>query len=121
MSYTMNIGVMYMKTISERIKELRETKNLTSKDLCALLDINPSTYSKLENDKKSIDVDELKKISEFYAVSADYILGIASPKTDIIAYMKRDKNLEDADIKEVQMILSMMDEAVTFKNMRSRI
>lgn len=110
-----------MKTISERIKELREKKNLSSKDLCSLLDFNPSTYSKLENEKKSIDVEELKKISEFYGISADYILGIDAPKSDIIAYMKKDKNLGDEDIQEIQMILSMMDEAVTFKNMRSRI
>ena len=110
-----------MALISERIRELRENKNLNSKDLCTILEFNPSTYSKLENNKKSIDVEELKKISEFYDVSADYILGIDEPKIDIIAYMKKDKELDDNNIKEVEMILSMMDEAVVFNDMRSKI
>ncbi|QNU67171.1 helix-turn-helix domain-containing protein [Ruminiclostridium herbifermentans] len=110
-----------MTLISDRIRELRENKKISSKDLCSILNFNPSTYSKLENNKKSIDVEELKKISEFYNVSADYILGIDKPKNDIIAYMKKDKELDDNDIKEVQMILSMMDEAIAFNEIRSRI
>ena len=110
-----------MTLISDRIRELRENKKLSSKDLCSILDFNPSTYSKLENNKKSIDVEELKKISEFYDVSADYILGIDEPKIDIIAYMKKDKELDDKDIKEVEMILSMMDEAIAFNDVRSKI
>lgn len=110
-----------MKTIGKRIKELRESKNLSSKDLCSFIDINTSTYSKLENDKKSIDVEELKKLINFYNVSADYILGTNNVQEDIIMYMKRDKNLDDSDIEEIQIILSMMDEAITLKNMREQI
>ncbi|WP_054870962.1 helix-turn-helix domain-containing protein [Caloranaerobacter sp. TR13] len=110
-----------MKTIGERIRKLRESKGLNAKELCSLLDINPSTYSKLENDKKSIDVEELRKITSFYNVSADYILGINKVQEDIVMYMKRDKNLDNSDIEEIQMILSMMDEAITLKNMRERI
>ncbi|WIV13242.1 helix-turn-helix transcriptional regulator [Proteiniborus sp. MB09-C3] len=110
-----------MKTIGEKIKELRESKDLSAKDLCAFIDINTSTYSKLENDKKSIDVEELKKLTNFYDVSADYILGTNDIQEDIVMYMKRDKNLNNSDIEEVQMILSMMDEAITLQNMRERI
>lgn len=110
-----------MKTIGERIRELRESKGLNAKDLCSSLNINPSTYSKLENDKKSIDVEELRKLTSFYNVSADYILGINNVQEDIVMYMKRDKNLDNSDIEEIQMILSMMDEAITLKNMRERI
>lgn len=110
-----------MKTIGEIIRELRESKNLNSKDLCIALGFNSSTYSKLENDKKSIDVDELRMLSQFYEISADYILGINEPKTDIVMYMQIDKNLGNEDISEIQMILTMMDEAVTLQNMKMRI
>jgi transcriptional regulator with XRE-family HTH domain len=110
-----------MKTIGERIKELRESKDLSAKDLCSFIDINTSTYSKLENDKKSIDVEELKKLTKFYNVSADYLLGTNDTQEDIVMYMKRDKNLNNSDIEEIQMILSMMDEAITLQNMRERI
>ena len=110
-----------MKTIGERIKELRESKGLNSKELANILDINTSTYSKLENNKKSIGVEELKKITDYFSVSADYILGTNESKEDIIVYMKRDKNMSDEDISEVQMILSMMDEAITLSSMKKRI
>ena len=110
-----------MNSIGERIQGLRESKGLSAKELCSFLDINPSTYSKLENDKKSIDVEELRKITKYYDISADYILGIDDNQEDTILYMKRDKDLTDEDIEEVQMAISMMDEAVTLKNMLERI
>ena len=110
-----------MKTIGERIRELREFKDLSAKDLCSFIGINASTYSKLENDKKSIAVEELKKLINFYDISADYILGTNNVQEDIVMYMKREKNLNNTDIEEIQMILSIMDEAITLKNMRERI
>ncbi|MCT4606638.1 MAG: helix-turn-helix domain-containing protein [Marinisporobacter sp.] len=110
-----------MKTIGERIKELREAKGLNSKEIANMLDINTSTYSKLENNKKSIGVLELRKITEYFSVSADYILGTNKPEADMVMYMKREKNMSEEDIEEVQMILSMMDEAITLFNMKKRI
>ena len=110
-----------MDSIGERIQGLRESKGLSARELCSFLDINPSTYSKLENDKKSIDVEELRKITKYYDISADYILGIDDNQEDTILYMRRDKDLTNEDIEEVQMAISMMDEAVTLKNMLERI
>lgn len=110
-----------MSTIGERIKDLRESKGISAKELAELLDINQSTYSKLENDKKSIAVSELKRITEFFEVTADYIIGTLKPEEDIVVYMKREKSMSDEDINEVQMILAMMDEAVTLYNMKKRI
>lgn len=109
-----------MKTIGSTIRNLREDRKLNSKDLCDALGFNTSTYSKLENDRKSIDVDELKAIAKFYGVSADYILGIDEPKTDIVMYMQRTKNLGDEDIAEINMILSMMDQAISLNEMKAR-
>jgi transcriptional regulator with XRE-family HTH domain len=110
-----------MNTIGERVKDLRESKGLSAKELAEILDINQSTYSKLENDKKSIAVSELKRISEFFGVTADYIIGTSKEEEDIVIYMKREKNMSDEDIDEVQMILSMMDEATSLYNIKKRV
>lgn len=110
-----------MNTIGDRIRELRESKGLNAKDLCVHLEINSSTYSKLENDKKSIDVDELQKLTGFYNVSADYILGIDRVQEDIVMYMSKNKNLDGKDIEEIQIVIAMMDEAIILKNMHDRI
>lgn len=110
-----------MNTIGKRIKNLREEKNLSAKEVAEFIDINQSTYSKLENDKKSISVSELKKITKFFGVSADNIIGTSKPNEDIIFYMKTEKNMLNEDINEIKIILSMMDEAMTLYNMKKRI
>lgn len=121
--YNMNTenGGINVRTIGERIRRLRESKGLSSKDLSNSLDINISTYSKLENDKKSIGVSELKKITEYFSVSADHILGIDKQENDMVVYMRKEKNMSKDDIEEVKMILSMMDEAVSILEMKKRI
>ncbi len=35
--------------------------------------------------------------------------------------MKREKNMSDEDINDVQIILSMMDEAMSLYNMKKRV
>lgn len=40
---------------------------------------------------------------------------------DMNLYMKNNKNMSEEDIAEVQMIISMMDEAITLFNMKKRI
>lgn len=109
-----------MSTIGQRIRELREGRKITSKDLAQALDINPSSFSKLENDKKSIDAEELRKLSQYFNVSADFILGI-NHEEDLVLYMKENKNLNDAEIEEIKNVIDMMDEAVSIHNMRKRI
>lgn len=110
-----------METVADRLKELREKQAISSKDLCAALDFNTSTYSKLENGKKSIDIDELRKLTKYYSTTADYILGIEKRPKDVVAYMKTDKNLEENDIYEVKKILSMMDDAIILKKIKAKI
>ena len=92
-----------MESIGYRIKSLRENSGLTAKELAEKLNINPSTLSKLENDKKSIDADEVRGLVNIFSVTADYILGIEN-KEDIVMYMKRDKNLSEADVSEIELI-----------------
>lgn len=106
-------------SIGNKLRELRESHGYTSKQVAELININPSTYSKLENDKKSIDIDELKSLTKLYKISADEILGI-DDEDDIIKYMKQDKQLNEDEIKEVTMIIDMMDEAVNLLNMLKR-
>lgn len=100
-----------MKSVGERIKKLRVEKGLTAKEISERLNINASTISKLENDKKSIDSDELKKYASFFSTSADFILGLDTSADDVVMCMKRDKNLEESDIKDIQFIMDLMDEA----------
>lgn len=59
----------------ERIRDLREDRDLKQKDLAKLLSVDQSTYSDYENDRINIPIEQLIKIADFYNVSIDYIVG----------------------------------------------
>ena len=57
-----------------RLKELREDKDLYQKDIAKLIQIDQSNYSKYELEKISIPLDALKRLASFYDTSIDYLL-----------------------------------------------
>ena len=57
-----------------RLKELREDKDLFQKDIAEYLKIDQSNYSKYELEKISIPLEYLKMLADFYNTSTDYIL-----------------------------------------------
>lgn len=57
-----------------RLKELRENKDLYQRDLAEFLKIDQSNYSKYELEKINIPIDTLKKLADFYETSTDYLL-----------------------------------------------
>lgn len=62
-----------------RIRDLREDRDLTQKQVAAILNCDQSLYSKYERNKRMIPLDFLMKLAEFYDVSLDYLVG----KSDI--------------------------------------
>lgn len=63
-----------MHTISSRIKELREKKNLTQQALANLLNISHQSISKWERNESTPDVESIIFLSKIFQVSTDYIL-----------------------------------------------
>lgn len=61
----------------ERIRNLREDNDLTQKELAKILNCSQQVYSNYELGQRDIPTDVLIKISKFYNVSTDYILGIS--------------------------------------------
>ena len=60
-----------MKT---RIRNLREDKDLTQKSLSEFLNISQVAYSYYELNKRSIPVELLSKLADFYDTSVDYLI-----------------------------------------------
>ncbi len=63
--------------IFKRIRDLREDKDLTQKDLAEALSCSQQVYSNYELGQRDIPTDILIKLSKFHNVSVDYILGIS--------------------------------------------
>ena len=60
----------------ERIKNLRLDHDKTQKEIAEILETGHSYYAKYENGHRPLPIDRLKKLCEYYGVSADYILGL---------------------------------------------
>lgn len=59
----------------KRIRELREDKDLTQKQIAVILCCSQRIYSNYERGEVNIPVEILIKLADFYEVSTDYILG----------------------------------------------
>lgn len=63
---------------AQRIRDLREDKELTQKDIANLLNTDQSYYAKYENEIRPLPIEHLITLCKFYKISADYILGFTN-------------------------------------------
>ena len=61
----------------KRIRDLREDKDLSQKELATALSCSQQVYSNYELGQRDIPTDILIKLSAYHNVSVDYILGIS--------------------------------------------
>ena len=65
-----------MEVFAERLRELRRERNLSMKDFAKTIDATDAAVSNWENNVNQPKISYLKKISEKYGVSTDYLLGL---------------------------------------------
>ena len=69
----------------KRLKELRNEKKLSQKELGVVLKLSPSTIAMYETDQREPDTETIKIIAHFFDVSIDFLLGnsdIRNPYTE---------------------------------------
>ena len=57
-----------------RIKDLREDNDLTQNDISKILNISQVAYSYYELGKRSIPIEILSKLADYYNTSVDYLI-----------------------------------------------
>ncbi len=73
----------------QRIRDLREDRDITQTELAKYLQIHQTTYSDYEIGNLNVPIDILIKLAKFYNTSIDYIVGLTdnpnpyNPKTEI--------------------------------------
>ena len=65
---------------ADRIRALREDRDLTQTQIAQLLKVGQKTYSDYELGKTRIPVDSLIALAKLYNVSMDYISGISDKR-----------------------------------------
>ena len=75
--------------MNTRIRNLREDHDLTQKQLSKILNVSQVAYSYYELNKRSIPLELLSNLADFYNTSIDYLLY----RTDeILPYPKKNRN-----------------------------
>ena len=64
----------------QRLKDLREDKDLTQKQIATVLNTTPQQYSLWERGDREIPFHNAIKLSKFYGVTIDYIAGLTNKK-----------------------------------------
>ena len=64
----------------QRLKDLREDRDLGQSDIARLLHTTQPQYSRYETGERELPLRHLVTLAQFYSVSADYILGRTNDK-----------------------------------------
>lgn len=65
-----------MSIFAQRLRELRQEKGLSMKQLAKELNTTDAAVSNWENEIKEPKISYLKAIAQYFNVSADYLLGL---------------------------------------------
>ena len=87
----MSIGVMSTETIGEKLRHIREEKELPLRKVAALLDIDIAILSKMERGERRITKEVVLKLANIYDYNADDLL--VSYLSDKILYEIQDEDL----------------------------
>lgn len=91
----------------ENFKKLRKTRNLTQKEMGAKIGISKAVVSKYENGMGYPTYDVLIRIAQYFGVTTDYLLGVASGKTVDVS------TLTDSQIDTIHQLIAEFNKANT--------
>ena len=69
-----------MANYRERLKGIREDRDLTQAALGKLLNKSQQGYNHIETGRAELKIDDLIKLCKFYNLSADYLIGLTDKK-----------------------------------------
>ena len=81
-----------MKKYTERLRELREDRDISQREIAVILNCTQTAYGKWENGKRDIKIDDLITLAKYYNVSLDYIAGLTNNPTPQWTYQKTINN-----------------------------
>lgn len=80
-----------MLTFGKRLKEQRNKKHLKQDEIAHIFGVAPSTIGAYERGSRQTTLDTICKMSLFFGVSVDYMLGLTSDERTIETFKKEDK------------------------------
>lgn len=69
--------------MQNRLKEIRQEKNLSQADIAKALGVTRQAISLYEQGRREMKLETLKKIADFFNVPVDYLLGISKDRSTL--------------------------------------
>lgn len=108
-----------MSTFPNRLKELREKRELLGKDLAKIMSVEPATITNWEKGNRFPKDDVLVKIADYFDCSTDYLLGRTDDKlAKVYSGTLHNQTIEievdkeypyELTVEEIQNIINQLD------------
>lgn len=98
-----------------RLRELREKKELLQSDIAKFLKISTPAYSYYETNKRNMPTETAKKLANFFNVSVDYLLGIDTGNKKLLPILGTVK--AGYNYLAQENIIDYIDPAINIPNM----
>lgn len=79
-----------------KIKELRKERGLTQTEFAEIMNLNPVTVNRYENNKRFPDISTLISIADYFDVPLDFLVGRSWPASDRAANVSESVSSYDA-------------------------
>lgn len=93
----------------ERLKELREERNLNQTDLAKHLNISQGTIGNWETNKRVPDVKMILKIADYFDVSVDYLLGKTNERRKTVP---NEKSLSEKQQEIIDIVVKLSEDDI---------
>ena len=70
-------GDRYFMNYRTRMRNLREDRDLTQREVGLVINKSQQGYSHIEDGRAELKIEDLIKLCKFYGVSADYFIGLS--------------------------------------------
>lgn len=94
-----------IKDLSNKLKELRMSQNLSQADVAKKLKISPSIVSGYETGERTPSTENLLALSYLYKCSTDYLLGKSNEKPSVVLDTE---GLTPEQIQSLQTLIKTM-------------
>lgn len=88
--------------LGDRLRELREEKQLTQEELGKLINVSRQAISSYESEETEPSISNLVKLADILNVSLDYLLGRTKERFNLNLKNKKDKELIIDIIKVIE-------------------
>jgi len=111
--------------IGDKIKKAREAKDLSQKEVAALLKMNPSQYSKIENGKVDPQFSTIEKVAKALGVQIVDMVAADDIFKDVSAYDKtlveKIQLVDQLEEQEKKSVFSIIDSLFAKKKLKDTL